>query len=85
MNISILIGGLQGACFQSWKHLGNAMNFENVEKSFMTASFMSHQHMIVTNKAAFDTLAADLANYAVEPSWKNVTCLMGDAIMSSFR
>jgi hypothetical protein len=66
-------------------NFGNAMNFENVEKSIMTAGFMSPGHMIKTNKGAFDTMAKEMANYSVEPSWKNLTCLMGGAIMGGFR
>ncbi len=66
-------------------NFGNAMCFENVEKSILTAGFMSPGHMIKTNKGAFDTLATEMANYAVEPSWRNLTCLMGGAIMGGFR
>lgn len=66
-------------------NFGNAMNFENVEKSIMTAGFMSPGHMIRTSKGAFDTLATEMSNYAVEPSWKNLACLMGGAIAGSFR
>lgn len=66
-------------------NFGNAMCFENVEKSIMTASFMSPGHMMKTNKGAFDTLATEMADFAVEPSWRNLTCLMGGAIMGGFR
>ncbi|WP_217354632.1 hypothetical protein [Ruegeria atlantica] len=66
-------------------NFGNAMCFENVEKSILTAGFMSPGHMIKTNKGAFDTLATEMASYAVEPSWRNLTCLMGGAIMGGFR
>jgi hypothetical protein len=66
-------------------NFGNAMSFENVEKSIMTDGFMSPGHMIQTNKAAFDHMATNMARYAVEPSWGNLTRLMGGAIADSFR
>ena len=66
-------------------NFGNAMNFEHVEKSIMTAGFLSPGHMLKTNKGAFDTLATEMADYAVEPSWKNLTCLMGGALVGSLR
>ena len=61
------------------------MNYENVQKSILTDSFMSPGHMIQTNKAAFDHMAINMSRYAVDPSWKNLTKLMGRAIVDSFR
>ena len=70
-------GNEEGKVFVSGTgNFGNAMCFENIEKSIMTASFMSPGHMMKTNKGAFDTLATEMADYAVEPSWRNLTCLM---------
>jgi len=66
-------------------NFGNAMCFENVEKSILTTGFMSPGHMIKTNKAAFDDMATNMTRYAVEPSWMNLTCLVGDAVRGSFR
>ncbi len=79
-------GNEEGKTFVSGVgNFGNAMNFENVDKSIMTAGFMSPGHMIKTNKRAFDTLAKGMADYSVNPSWKNLTCLMGGAIVGQFR
>lgn len=66
-------------------NFGNLLNVENVEKSIMEAKFMSPGHMLYTNKQAFDNMAENMATFAVEPSWTNLTCLMGDAIRDSFR
>ncbi|EPL8005446.1 aldehyde dehydrogenase family protein [Klebsiella aerogenes] len=66
-------------------NFGNLLNYENVEKSIMEAKFMSPGHMLYTNKRAFDNMAGNMANFAVEPTWMNLTCLMGDAIRDSFR
>ncbi len=79
-------GNEEGKEFVSGRgNFGNAMNFENVEKSIMTANFMSPGHMLKTSKRAFDSMAAEMADYAVEPSWKNLTCLMGTAIVGTMR
>lgn len=43
----------------------------------MEAKFMSPGHMLYTNKRAFDNMAGNMANFAVEPTWMNLTCLMG--------
>ncbi len=66
-------------------NFGNGMNFENVQKSIMTAGFMSPGHMIQTNKTAFDRMATNMARYAVEPNWMNLIRLMGGAVAGSLR
>lgn len=66
-------------------NFGNLLNFENVEKSIIEAGFMSQGHMMNTNKQAFDNMAENMSTYAVEPTWMNLTCMMGDAIRDSFR
>lgn len=66
-------------------NFGNLLNYENVEKSIMEAKFMSPGHMLYINKQAFDNMAENMAGFSVEPSWKNLTCLMGTAIRDSFR
>ena len=56
-------GNEEGKTFVSGQgNFGNAMNFDNVEKSIITAGFMSPGHLIKSNKATFDTLAVDMAN-----------------------
>lgn len=66
-------------------NFGNLLNYENVEKSIIEAKFMSAGHMMNTNKLAFDNMAKNMSTFAVEPTWMNLTCLMGDAIRDSFR
>lgn len=66
-------------------NFGNLLNYENVEKSIMEAKFMSPGHLLYTNKQAFDNMARNMATFAVEPTWMNLTCLMGQAIRDSFR
>ncbi len=79
-------GNEEGKAFVSGVgNFGNAMGFEQVEKSIMTAGFMSPGHMVKANKTAFDHMAENMARYAVEPSWMNLTRLMGGAIKDSFR
>ncbi len=79
-------GNEEGKTFVSGiGNFGNGLNYENVEKSILIGSFMSPMHMVVTNKGAFDTLANDMSRYAIEPSWVNLACLMGDAAVSAFR
>ena len=51
----------------------------------MTAGFMPPGHILKTNKNAFDTPATEMADFAVEPSRRNLNCLMGGAIMGGFR
>ncbi len=79
-------GNEEGREFVSGQgNFGNGMNFESVEKSIMTAGFMSPGHMIQTNKSAFDSMALNMARYAVEPGWLNLMRLMGGAVRDSFR
>ncbi|PUB76709.1 MAG: aldehyde dehydrogenase [gamma proteobacterium symbiont of Ctena orbiculata] len=66
-------------------NFGNALCFENVEKSIIIDNFMSPGHMMMTNKGAFDTLATNMTRYAVEPDWTNLLRMMGGAIVSSFK
>ncbi|OWQ59553.1 aldehyde dehydrogenase family protein [Stenotrophomonas maltophilia] len=79
-------GNEAGKTFVSGQgNFGNLLNFENVEKSIIEAKFMSPGHMMNTNKQAFDNMAGNMSTFAVEPTWMNLTCLMGDAIRDSFR
>ncbi len=66
-------------------NFGNLLCFENVEKSIIVDDFMSVGHMINSNKAAFDALAEGMSRYSVDPSWKNLTRLMGGAVVGGFR
>jgi acyl-CoA reductase-like NAD-dependent aldehyde dehydrogenase len=66
-------------------NFGNLLCYENVEKSIITANFMSAGHMMNTNKAAFDHMALNMARYAVAPTWMNLTKLMAGAVADSFR
>jgi hypothetical protein len=61
------------------------LNLENVEKSILIGSFMSPGHMIIRNKAAFDTLARGMARFSVDPGWINLIRLIGGAITESFK
>ncbi|MBT2971308.1 MAG: aldehyde dehydrogenase [gamma proteobacterium symbiont of Ctena orbiculata] len=79
-------GNEEGKTFVSGNgNFGNAMNFQNVEKSILIGSFMSPGHMIIRNKAAFDTLALGMARFSVEPGWINLIRLMSGAITGSFK
>ena len=79
-------GNEEGKTFVSGRgNFGNALNFENVEKSILIGSFMSPGHMIISNKAAFDTLALGMAQFSVDPGWMNLIKLMGGAITGSFK
>ncbi|PRY22240.1 acyl-CoA reductase-like NAD-dependent aldehyde dehydrogenase [Aliiruegeria haliotis] len=79
-------GNEEGKAFVSGHgNFGNLLNYENVEKSIIEANFMSAGHMMNTNKTAFDNMAENMSRFAVEPTWGNLTCLMGEAIRDSFR
>ena len=66
-------------------NFGNLLCYENIEKSILTDKFMSPGHMLRTNQKAFDHLAENMARYAMDPSWKNLTKMMGTAVVDSFR
>ena len=79
-------GNEDGAEFVSgYGNFGNLLCFENVEKSVIVDSFTSAGHMMNTNKAGFDTFAEAYARYAVDPSWSQLTRLMGGAIAGNLR
>jgi hypothetical protein len=40
---------------------------------------------LVTNKKAFDHVGTNMANFAIAPTWMNMTKIMGTAIVDSFR
>lgn len=79
-------GNEEGKTFVSGLgNFGNLLNYENVEKSIIEASFMSAGHMLNTNKSVNDTLSRNMAHYAVAPTWMNLPRLMAGAATGSFR
>ena len=66
-------------------NFGNAYCFENIEKSILEDSFMSMGHMLITNKKAFDHIASNMAQFAMAPTWINMTKMMGTAMIDNFR
>ncbi|AOW91877.1 aldehyde dehydrogenase [Rhodococcus sp. WMMA185] len=66
-------------------NFGNLLCFQDVEKSIMTDHFTSAGHMMNTNKAGFDAFSEDYARYALNPSWINLTRLMGEALVGNLR
>jgi acyl-CoA reductase-like NAD-dependent aldehyde dehydrogenase len=79
-------GNEEGKTFVSGiGNFGNMLNFENVEKSIIHASFMSAGHMMTTNKSANDTLTKNMALYSINPTWKNLFKLMAGAISGTFK
>ena len=79
-------GNEEGKEFVSGEgNFGNVYGFENIEKSVLYDNFMSMGHMMRTNQKAFDHLAVHMTDFAVNPSWMNLTRLMGGAVLDSFR
>ncbi len=66
-------------------NFGNLLNYENIEKSIIEASFMSAGHMMNTNKSVNDTLSRNMAHFALAPTWMNLTKLMAGAVTGSFK
>lgn len=66
-------------------NFGNLLCYENIEKSILYDKFISMGHMMRTNQKAFDHLAKNMTRYAVNPNWRNLTRLMGGAVVDSFR
>ena len=79
-------GNEEGKEFVSGEgNFGNVYCFDNIEKSILYDDFMSMGHMMRTNQKAFDHLAVHMTDYAVNPSWMNLTRLLGGAVVDSFR
>ena len=66
-------------------NFGNLLCYENIEKSILYDTFMSAGHMLKTNIKVFDQLAANMANFAMAPTWMNMTKLMAGAVTGSFK
>ena len=79
-------GNEEGKEFVSGEgNFGNVYCFENIEKSILYDDFMSMGHMMRTNQKAFDHLAVHMTEFAVNPTWMNLTKLMGGAVVDGFR
>ena len=79
-------GNEEGKAFVSGHgNFGNLLNYENVEKSIIEANFMSAGHMMNMNKAAFDSLLRNMSQFALAPTWMNLTKLMAGAVVGSLR
>jgi hypothetical protein len=79
-------GNEEGQEFVSGQgNFGNLLCFENVEKSIIVDDFTSAGHMMNTNKAGFDAFGESYARYALDPTWINLTRLMGGAVASGLR
>ena len=79
-------GNEEGKAFVSGSgNFGNLLCFENVEKSVIHDSFMSAGHMLNVNKHAFDSLAKNMARFSMNPSWMNMTRLIGAAVAGGLR
>ena len=79
-------GNEEGKEFVSGEgNFGNIYCFENIEKSILYDDFMSMGHMMRTNQKAFDHLAIHMTEFAVNPSWMNLTKMMGGAMVDSLR
>ena len=66
-------------------NFGNALNFENVEKSILYDQFVSPADMLLTNKESMERLIVANMGYVVQPTWVNLVRLMAVAVTNSFR
>ncbi len=79
-------GNEEGKRFVSgFGNFGNAMNFQNVEKSIAYSHFMSPGHMINTNKGAFNNMGVHMAQYAVDPTWRKLASLTASVLTGKLR
>ncbi|MEM1321186.1 MAG: aldehyde dehydrogenase family protein [Bacteroidota bacterium] len=79
-------GNEEGKTFVSGiGNFGNVYCFENIEKSILYDDFMSPGHLMRTNQKAFDHLSIHMTDFALQPSWINLTRLVGGAVVDSFR
>ena len=75
-------GNEEGKTFVSGQgNFGNLLCYENVEKSIIFANFMSPGHMLNTNKTVMDNLSKNMAQYAMAPTWMNLTKMMAGAVV----
>ncbi len=66
-------------------NFGNALNFENVEKSILYDQFVSPVDMLLTNKEAMEKLIVANMRYVVQPTWINLVRLMAVGVTNSIR
>jgi hypothetical protein len=79
-------GNEEGKTFVSGLgNFGNLLNYENVEKSIIEASFTSAGHMMNTNKSVNDALSRNMAHFSMAPTWMNMTKMMAGAVTGNFR
>lgn len=66
-------------------NFGNLLCYENIEKSILYDTFMSAGHMLRTNQAVFNQLASNMTQFALAPTWMNMTKLMAGAVAGGFK
>lgn len=64
-------------------NFGNLLCYENVVKAILTDSFMSAGHFLATNRHTYNVMMDNFAQYAIYPTYKNMTKLFGNVIISS--
>lgn len=64
-------------------NFGNALNFENIEKSILYDQFISPGDMLVTDREVMNKLATAQIKYFVHPTWCNLVKLIVKAMTTS--
>ncbi len=64
-------------------NFGNLYNYQNVEKSILTSTFLSQAHMRFTDPDVTAHQLTGLARLAVDPSWTSLARLMGRTVLDS--
>ncbi|MEM9068377.1 MAG: aldehyde dehydrogenase family protein [Myxococcota bacterium] len=78
-------GNEEGDLVSGSGNFGNLLNVENIEKSILYDKFVSPGHLLMTSKEAFEHLMVNFTRYTLEPTWRNLTCLAGTAMIDSLR
>ncbi|MFC8432480.1 aldehyde dehydrogenase family protein [Streptomyces sp. NPDC057253] len=60
-------------------NFGNLLGYANVYKAVLYDQFVSMTHFLYNKKAPFDRLMAANARYTVQPTWLNLTRMVGSA------
>lgn len=66
-------------------NFGNALCFDNVQKSILYDNFLSSNHFMRTNKVAFDHLNENMTQFSLNPSWLNIGKMVGTAMIDGLR
>ncbi len=66
-------------------NFGNALCYQNVEKSILYDDFMSMSHMMNTNKESIKSVAIGMSNYSLYPTYKNLLKMIGIGIRANLR